>query len=266
MASSTRPGSDVPDMNLYKLDRVHRTLEQLKDKPMWDAEDTGGFDCMHYLGNAAIDNAARQLGLKPGDRVLDIGSGFGGTGRYLYRHYGVETTGIELQGDIHDIATTINNKSGAAGRVSSIHGNFLELSSNRMGVPVDHIVSFLCILHIPEREALFKKALEMLKVGGGFYIEDFFARTALDDKTLSLLRESVSCPDLPDRQKYEAELTKAGFEVAEWVDISDTWADFVHHRAGHPSVDTDLITFYNAVDEVFASGKVGGVRITCRKI
>ncbi|KAI8188469.1 Sterol 24-C-methyltransferase erg-4 [Colletotrichum sp. SAR 10_65] len=269
MSPSAQLASDVPEMNLYKLNRVHRTLESLKEKDVWDAEDTKGFDCMHYLGDAAIENAVKELGLKAGNRVLDIGSGFGGTGRYLYRHYGVQTSGIELQGDIHEIAQTINARSGAGGSATSINGNFLELSPEKMGVPVDHIVSFLCILHIPERQALFGKAHDVLKPGGRVYIEDFFARQTLDDKTLKVLRESVSCPDLPDKKEYIAELERAGLEVVSWVDMSDIWTDFVHDRAEaykkDPSVDADLTAFYDAVDEVFTGGQVGGARITCLK-
>ncbi|KAF9880316.1 methyl transferase-like protein [Colletotrichum karsti] len=271
MPPSEHLASDVPDMNLYKLNRVHRTLEGLKDKDVWDAEDTKGFDCMHYLGDAAIENAAKELGLRAGDRVLDIGSGFGGTGRYLHRRYGARTTGIELQGDIHEIAQTINAKSGAGGGAVSVNGDFLELDAETMGgAPVDHVVSFLCILHIPARQQLFEKAHDVTRAGGRVYIEDFFARTAaLDEKTLKVLRESVSCPGLPDKQEYVSELERAGFEVVNWVDMSDVWTDFVHQRAAEykkdPSVDADLTAFYDAVDEVFTGGQVGGVRITCQK-
>jgi len=269
MPSARDAASEVPDMNLYKLSRVHSTLEGLKNKPEWTADDTKSFDCMHYLGDAAIDNAAKELGLKAGERVLDIGSGFGGTGRYLYRHYGVATTGIELQKDIHEIAQTINKRSGAGDRAISFNGNFLELDPSLMGVPVNHIVSFLCILHIPERVVLFKKAYDVLEPGGKLYIEDFFARAPLDRNTLETLRGSVSCPYLPDKSHYMQELEAAGFEITNWVDMSTTWTEFVHRRAGEykkdPSLDADLTAFYDAVDAVFAGGQVGGARVTCQK-
>ncbi|KAJ0308847.1 hypothetical protein COL516b_003401 [Colletotrichum fioriniae] len=252
MPSIRNTASDVPDMNLYKLNRVHRTLEKLEEKKEWEADDTKSFDCMHYLGDSAIETAAKSLGLQAGERVLDIGSGFGGTGRYFYRHFDATTAGIELQKEIHDIAQTINEKSGAGTNATSINGNFLELDPAKM-----------------EREVLFKKAHSVLKPRGKMYIEDFFARTSLDAKTLEVLRSSVSCLDLPDKEHYIAELEKAGFEVTDWVDMSTVWTDFVHERAEaykkDPSIDADLTAFYDAVDEVFSGGQVGGTRITCQR-
>ncbi|KAK2056870.1 methyltransferase domain-containing protein [Colletotrichum caudatum] len=269
MPAARDAASEVPDMNLYKLNRVHNTLASLKDKSEWAADDTRSFDCMHYLGDAAIDTAAKELGLKAGERVLDIGSGFGGTGRYLYRHYDVATTGIELQKDIHEIAQTINKRSGAGDSASSFHGNFLELDPSLIHAPVNHIVSFLCILHIPERVALFKKAFDVLEPGGKLYIEDFFAREPLSGNTLETLRNSISCPYLPDKSQYVQELEAAGFGISKWVDMSTTWTEFVHCRAGEykkdPTLDADLTAFYDAVDEVFTGGQVGGARITCQK-
>ncbi|OLN94127.1 Demethylrebeccamycin-D-glucose O-methyltransferase 2 [Colletotrichum chlorophyti] len=269
MASTKNGASDVLDMDLYELSRVHRTLLKLADKPNWTADDTKSFDCMHYLGDAAICNAAKELDVSAGDRVLDIGSGFGVTGRYLHQHHHVSTIGIELQREIHEIAQTINERSGAGGIATSINGNFLDLNPDQMGAPVDHVVSFLCILHIPERELLFKKAHDVLKPGGRMYIEDFFARTALDEKTRGILCNSISCPGLPDKSKYLAELEEAGFQVTCWVDMSKIWTEYVRRRAvdfrSEPSVDTNLTNFYDAVDEVFSGGQVGGVRITCQK-
>ncbi|KAJ0165861.1 hypothetical protein CTA2_9697 [Colletotrichum tanaceti] len=270
MPPSSNAASGVPDMGLYKLSRVHRTLQGLESKSDWTPEDTKSFDCMHYLGDAAVENAAKELGLKAGERVLDLGSGFGGTGRYLHRHFGATITGIELQQDIHEIAQTINERSGVGGGATSINGNFLHLDPGLMGAPLNHIVSFLCILHIAERETLFKKACDALETGGKLYIEDFFALKPLDAKTVEVLRASVSCPRLPAKCQYMEELEKAGFQVINWVDMSTAWTEFVHRRAEEfkqdpAAVDADLTSFYDAVDGVFTGGQVGGARITCQK-
>lgn len=45
---------------------------------------------------AKLDLVCRKLGLEPGDRVLDIGCGFGSFSRYAAQTYGVSVVGISL--------------------------------------------------------------------------------------------------------------------------------------------------------------------------
>src|SRR5690606_28833344 len=43
-----------------------------------------------------IDLVAHEARLRPGDRVCDVGCGYGGTARYLASHYRVEVTGLTI--------------------------------------------------------------------------------------------------------------------------------------------------------------------------
>jgi cyclopropane-fatty-acyl-phospholipid synthase len=45
---------------------------------------------------AKLEHVCRKLRLRPGERLLDIGCGWGGLVRYAARHYGVEALGITL--------------------------------------------------------------------------------------------------------------------------------------------------------------------------
>ncbi|KAK3693630.1 S-adenosyl-L-methionine-dependent methyltransferase [Podospora appendiculata] len=277
MGSQSPPEqSTLEKMALYNLDRARKAVAALESKPEWEPADTASFDCMHYLGDAAIANAAAELRLQPGQTVLDLGSGFGGTGRYLYRHHGVSAIGIELQPEIHELATAINQRSIIPPTTTttttvpvtpptSINKDFLDLA---LPTKVDHIVSFLCIMHIPDRARLFRKASALLQPAGGLYIEDFYAaHDALDADTARLLREVVHAPHLPGREAYTADLRAAGLDVVSFRDVTAEWADFVHRRAvayrRQPGHETSLARFYDVVDLLFASGQVGGCRITC---
>lgn len=55
---------------------------------------------------AKFDHICRKLALKPGERFLDIGCGWGGLVRHAVRHYGVTAVGITLSDDQHAYATT----------------------------------------------------------------------------------------------------------------------------------------------------------------
>ncbi|OAA57163.1 methyl transferase-like protein [Cordyceps fumosorosea ARSEF 2679] len=261
---------NVADMALYGLKRARARLTALDAKPVWDAADTASFDCMHYLGDTALHAAARALRLQPGARVVDVGAGFGATGRFLHRHYGADVTGIELQSAIHDLAETITARNRLSAHARSLNADFTTLAPAAVGAPVDHVVSFLCILHIPDRAAVFSKTASLLRRDGGIYVEDFFARKELDAEMVRKLRDVVSCPYLPSRERYVADLEGAGFGDVVFEEVTDAWADYVHARAIEYRRSSEpepfLMTFYDTIDELFQGGKLGGARIMARKI
>ena len=51
-----------------------------------------------------LDHICRKLRLKPGDRLLDIGCGWGGLLRWAARHYGVSGVGVTLSREQHEYA------------------------------------------------------------------------------------------------------------------------------------------------------------------
>lgn len=256
----------ISDAALYDLRRAKKRLDTLADKPKWDLSDTADFDCMHYLGDAALEKACRTLGMGRGQTVLDIGSGFSATGRYLHERCGVDVTGIELQPEIHQLAEMITERNGLAAGVHSVNADFLKLTVDK---PVDYIVSFLCILHIPDRDTLFQKAASALKPGGKIYIEDYFARTALSGEAGDQLRDVVSCPYLPNRDQYISDLKRAGFYDIQFEEVSEEWAKFVHERAvsnqQRGTSEAPLTLFYDTVDALFTGRELGGACITATK-
>lgn len=55
-----------------------------------------GDDDVNTAQRAKLDYICRKLRLRPGERLLDIGCGWGGLVRYAARHYGVDALGITL--------------------------------------------------------------------------------------------------------------------------------------------------------------------------
>ena len=45
-----------------------------------------------------------KLNLKPGQKVLDIGCGSGGSAFFMARHYGVHVTGVDLSSNMISLA------------------------------------------------------------------------------------------------------------------------------------------------------------------
>jgi cyclopropane-fatty-acyl-phospholipid synthase len=66
---------------------------------------------------AKLDHICRKLMLQPGERFLDIGSGWGGLLLWAAEHYGVDATGITLSKNQHAHVTRLIEEKGLQGRV-----------------------------------------------------------------------------------------------------------------------------------------------------
>lgn len=287
---SDNANTDISSMALYNLFRAHSVLASLSDKPKWTNADTSSFDCMHYDGDAALDHCASKLHLQPDQHVLDIGSGFSATGRFLASNYDAHVTGIELQRENHELAQRIimrNVDPRVVERVRSVSADFLRLTPESLCVgshgdssstQFDHVISLLCIAHIPEsaRAALFQHATRFLKPGGRLYIEDFYDKSChgdspsrLTEREIHQLQNIMACPYLPPASRFIADVTVAGFDSIEFDDVSDKWTQLVCARSENYKAsdkpNAALQEFYDTIAEIFEGGNVGGVRLTATR-
>ena len=112
---------------------------------------------------AKMRHIASKLLLQPGQRVLDIGCGWGGLGIYLAKTAGVEVTGVTLSKEQHEIACARVKAAGLEGQVEFKLQDY-RLEPGRF----DRIVSVgmfehVGLKHFPE---FFAKVEELLVPGG----------------------------------------------------------------------------------------------------
>lgn len=112
---------------------------------------------------AKMRHIASKLLLVPGQRVLDIGCGWGGLGIYLAKTAGVKVTGVTLSKEQHEIACARVKAAGLDGEV-----DFQLLDYRLAPGRFDRIVSVgmfehVGLKHFPE---FFRKVEELLVPGG----------------------------------------------------------------------------------------------------
>jgi cyclopropane-fatty-acyl-phospholipid synthase len=112
-----------------------------------------------------LDHICRKLRLAPGERLLDIGCGWGGLLFHAAERYGVEATGITLSQNQFDHVTAEINARGLAGRVRVELRDYLELPED---VLYDKIASVGMFEHVGVRRfpRYFGKIYRVLKPGG----------------------------------------------------------------------------------------------------
>lgn len=114
-----------------------------------------------------LEHICRKLRLKRGDRLLDIGCGWGGLVRYAARNYGVEALGITLSESQAAWGRERIRAEGLAGQCRIEVRDYRDLSATET---FDKITSVGVTEHVPadEQPAYFARANSLLRPGGVF--------------------------------------------------------------------------------------------------
>ena len=115
-----------------------------------------------------VDYICRKLRLEPGQRLLDLGCGWGALILHAAAHYGVLALGITLSSEQAEVARERIRAAGLSARCRVEVGNFLELNP---GGTFDRISSVGAAEHVPERffDRYFARAFGWLRPGGQFF-------------------------------------------------------------------------------------------------
>src|SRR5262245_34927457 len=122
-----------------------------------------------YLSPGGPDEVDRVVvGLDlTGKRVLDIGCGSGGIALHLIEALGAgHITGFDVEGPVIAAARKRAEQRGLSARAEFVHGSPGPLPCS--SASFDVIFSKDALLHVPDKDALFREIFRVLKAGGVF--------------------------------------------------------------------------------------------------
>ncbi|HEY6254132.1 MAG TPA: cyclopropane-fatty-acyl-phospholipid synthase family protein [Candidatus Angelobacter sp.] len=114
-----------------------------------------------------LDYVCRKLYLSQGERLLDLGCGWGGLVTFAACHYGVKATGITLSRTQAEYGSHLVRQLGLQRQCEIIHLDFRDF---RCAERFDKIACVGAIEHVPVRDlnAFFEHVARLLKPGGLF--------------------------------------------------------------------------------------------------
>ncbi|XP_021765604.1 phosphoethanolamine N-methyltransferase-like [Chenopodium quinoa] len=172
-----------------------------------------------YVSTGGVETTKEfvsKLGLKPGQKVLDVGCGIGGGDFYMAEEFNVEVVGIDLSINMISIALERTVGLNCAVEFEVADCTTITYPDNAFDV----IYSRDTILHIQDKPALFRSFYKWLKPGGKVLISDY-CRNAGTPSTEFAAYIKQRGYDLHDVQAYGQMLRDAGFDEVVAEDRTD---------------------------------------------
>jgi SAM-dependent methyltransferase len=179
-------------------------------------EQLAPLDEFHIGGREATIHAVAKMGLKAGERVLDVGCGIGGASRYIASAFGCAVTGIDLTPAYIEAAEDLARRTGLAGRVAYRVASALALPFK--DAAFDAALTLHVAMNIKDRAGLYREAARVLKPGAILCVYDVMQGANQGLRFPVPWAETPATSHLTTPQEMQALLADAGLAVVEVED------------------------------------------------
>jgi tocopherol O-methyltransferase len=196
-----------------ELDETYRTIwGEHVHHGLWRS----GRETPEEATEALVALVARQLDLSAGQKVCDIGCGYGASAAYLAARYGVSVTGFTLSEAQWRIA---------AARPGALTFQCRDWLDNGLAdAAFDRAYAIESSEHMVDKARFFAEAWRVLKPGGRLVVCAWLSKTDPGAFEIRHLLEPICregrLPSMGSKEDYLALAAGAGFALADYEDIS----------------------------------------------
>jgi sarcosine/dimethylglycine N-methyltransferase len=151
-------------------------------------------------------------------RVLDIGSGYGGSARYLANTYGCRVTCLNLSEAQNRRNFDLNRAQGLHLLINVVDGSFEEIALPEG--TVDLAWSQDALLHSGDRRRVLAEVSRVLARGGHFVFTDIMQSDSCSPEVMQPILDRINLESLGSLETYRKFAEQVGLEEVGWIDLS----------------------------------------------
>ncbi len=177
----------------------------------------------HTMGRYATGQLVDLVAVTGVSRVLDAGSGIGGTARYVADRCGCSVTAVDLTAEYCETAEWLNRLVGLGDRISVRQGDVTELPFPEASFDV--VISQHVQMNVADKARLYAEARRVLTDDGRLALWDIVIgeHRDLDFPLPWAVRPAQS--HLASSGELRASVESAGFAIEQWNDLTEQAAE-----------------------------------------
>jgi len=172
-----------------------------------------GYNFVSTGGIKTTQELFSEIDLTPGAKVLDIGSGLGGSAFFIEENYAAKVTGIDLSSNMIQLSN--QRASYRNSKVQFILGDCTQMEFEPESFNL--IYSRDSLLHVQDKTTLFQKIKDWLKPSGKVLITDYCCGSSDWSREFSDYVQKRNYT-LHDVQTYKHLLEKSGLKIIQGYD------------------------------------------------